>query len=253
MSPKNRGISLIITAGEETGSHGANHLVKLGHVIGKAGAIVVGEPTSNYPMVGHKGALWIEAQASGVTAHGSMPEEGINAIYKAAKAVVLLEKYDFDIPPHPFLGAPTLNVGTISGGKNINSVPDQATVGIDIRVVPGQSNNDIYRRLQSHLGGHVKLNRLMDLGSVASDPKYEWIHQVFDIMEPILKERPVARGVSYFTDASVLTPAFDYPPSVILGPGEARMAHKTDEFCSISGIQTATEVYFRIAERWCEL
>jgi len=247
------GITLIITAGEETGSLGAGHLARLDNAIGEAGAIVVGEPTSNYPLVGHKGALWVEAQTTGVTAHGAMPEEGINAIYKAAKAVTSLEEYDFDAPPHPFLGPPTLNVGRISGGKNINSVPDQATVGIDIRVIPSQSNEGIYRNLQSYLGDEVKLKRLMDLGSVATDPQHEWVQGVFEIMEPILKERPVARGVSYFTDASVLTPAFGNPPTVILGPGEPKMAHKTDEFCGISKIETATEAYLEIAKKWCNL
>ncbi len=44
-------------------------------MLGKAGAIVVGEPTSNYPLLGHKGALWLEGYTSGVAAHGSMPEK----------------------------------------------------------------------------------------------------------------------------------------------------------------------------------
>ena len=71
---------LLLTAGEETGLQGAAHLVSLKD-LGPIGAMVVGEPTSNYPLVGHKGALWIEAKVKGVSAHGSMPEKGVNAIY----------------------------------------------------------------------------------------------------------------------------------------------------------------------------
>ncbi len=87
---KGPSLVLFLTAGEETGSKGAAHLATLKD-LGRIGAIVVGEPTSNYPLVGHKGALWIEAQFKGVSAHGSMPEKGVNAIYKAARALVQLE------------------------------------------------------------------------------------------------------------------------------------------------------------------
>lgn len=247
------GITLVITAGEETGSEGASHLAKLGNVLGKAGAIVVGEPTSNYPVIGHKGSLWIEALTTGVTAHGSMPDKGINAIYKAALAVTKLQKFDFNVSPHPFLGAPTINVGTIAGGLNINSVPDQATIGVDIRTIPGLSNSDVYEKIESYLGEEMKIRRIVDVGSVITDPQDDWIQEVFGIMESFLKEHPIPRGVAYFTDASILTPAFGKPPTVLLGPGEPSMAHKTDEFCYVSKIEEATEVYFEIARKWCDL
>ena len=247
------GITLVITAGEETGSQGAYHLRKLGNALGKAGAIVVGEPSSNYPLVCHKGALWLETRFSGITAHGSMPEKGINAIYKTAQAVIKLQKFDFNCSSHPLLGLPSINVGTIKGGANINSVPDQVLVGIDIRTIPGQSNEDVYKKLQSYLGEEIELKPLVNVGSISTDPEHEWVQQVFDIMESFLGERPVPRGVTYFTDASVLTPAFNNPPTVILGPGEPAMAHKTDEFCYVSKIEEAAEAYVKIAKKWCRL
>jgi succinyl-diaminopimelate desuccinylase len=247
------GIILIITAGEETGSEGAYHLATLGDKLGKAGAMVVGEPTANYPIIAHKGSLWLEARTTGVTAHGSMPDQGINAIYKAVEVISGLQEFDFAISPHPLLGRPTINVGTISGGLNINSVPDQAKIGIDIRTIPGLANREVFQKLQSHLGADVELRRVVDVDSVATDPEDEWVRQVFQILEPFLKERPVARGVTYFTDASFLTPAFDNPPTIILGPGEATQAHKTDEFCYVDKIKESTEAYFEIARNWCGL
>jgi succinyl-diaminopimelate desuccinylase len=99
----------------------------------------------------------------------------------------------------------------------------------------------------------VELRRVVDVDSVATDPGVEWVQEVFRIMESFLKERPVARGVTYFTDASVLTPTFGSVPTVILGPGEPTMAHKTDEFCYINKIEEATEAYFEIAKNWCSL
>ena len=252
MSKGSAGIILVFSAGEETGSQGVSHLVKLGNVLGKSGAIIVGEPTSNYPLVGHKGSLWVGVQTTGVSAHGSMPERGVNAIYKAVAAVNQLQKFDFGVSPDPILGAPTLNVGTISGGVNINSVPDHAQIGVDIRTIPGQSNNEVYERLQSYLGEEVAIRKILNVGSVTTDPQDLWVQEVFKIMESFLKEPPVPRGVAYFTDASILTPAFGNPPTIILGPGEPSMAHKTDEFCYVSKIKEASEAYLEIAEKWCE-
>jgi len=253
MAKGKAGLALVLTAGEETGCQGAYHLAQLGNVLGKAGAIVVAEPTSNYPLVGHKGSLWLKAHTSGVTAHGSMPEQGINAIYKAAHAVRKLQKYDFGVAPDPLLGAPTLNVGTITGGLSINCVPDQAAIGIDIRTIPGMTNSGVCQELESYLGEEVKIESVIDVGSVASDPQNEWVQEVFSILEPYLAEKPVPRSATYFTDASVLTPALGNPPTTILGPGEPALAHKTNEFCYIDKIEEATEVYGEIAKRWCEL
>ncbi len=93
----------------------------------------------------------------------------------------------------------------------------------------------------------------MDVEGIATDPQDEWILEVFDVMESFLEERPVARGVTYFTDASALIPAFGNPPTIILGPGDPAMAHKTDECCEISKIEEASEAYLEIARRWCDL
>ncbi len=251
--PGKGGIRLGLTAGEEQGCVGAAYLCSQSRALGKAGALVVGEPSSNYPVVGHKGAVFIEARTRGVTAHGSAPDQGVNAIYKAARAVLALKDFPFGVPPHPVLGPATLNVGTISGGLNVNSVPDLAAIGIDIRTIPALSHDDLHDRLASYLGAEVELVRKVDAASIWTDPENEWVQLVFDIAEPYLKERPVARAVTYFTDASELKPALDHPPTLILGPGEASMAHKTDEFCYFSKIEAAVEIYTEIVRQWCDI
>ena len=245
------GMTLVLTADEETGCKGAAYLAGLDNVLREAGALVVAEPTSNKPFVGHKGALGIQAVTTGITAHGSMPHEGVNAIYKAADAIIKLREYNFNVPPHPFLDSPTLNVGTITGGLNLNSVPDRAVIGIDIRTIPDQDNQKTFEGLQSYLGEDVDLRLLLSADSVTTDPKDAWVKDVFDIMEPLLKERPLLQGATYFTDASALTSAMGNPPTIILGPGEQIMAHKTDEYCHVSKIETATEAYLQIAKKWC--
>ena len=245
------GLTLILTAGEETCCQGAYHLASLDNALGEAGAIVVGEPTANYPWVGHKGAVRFEIRTKGITAHASMLEQGDNAVFKAAQAVLKLQEFDFQVEPHSILGKPTLNVGTISGGININSVPDRCVIGVDIRTIPGQDHMEICQQLQNFLGDEVEIERLNEAHSIATDEKNEWIQSVFEVVAPYLKTQPIAKGATFFTDASVLTPAFGYPPTIILEPGEPKMAHKTDEFCYISKIEEGVEIYTKIAERWC--
>src|SRR5678816_3624387 len=134
------GIVLVLTAAEEGGCVGSARLAELPKLMGKAGAIVVGEPTSNYPLVGHKGSIKFHAAFTGVSAHGSMPHLGVNAIYKAARVVSELERLDFQAKRHPVMGEPTMNVGTMAGGSGVNMVPDTASIGVDIRTVPGMDH-----------------------------------------------------------------------------------------------------------------
>ncbi len=253
ISKGNANLTLIFTAGEETCCAGAYHLAKQPNALGRAGAIIAGEPTANYPLIGHKGAVRFAIRTSGITAHASTPDLGVNAIYKAARAVLKLEQFEFEIEPHPVLGAPTLNVGTIAGGQNINSVPDQTVIGVDIRTIPGQSHQDIGNKLQQILGSDVEINIINEAATVASNVNHEWIQQVFSITTSITGEEPTTKGATFFSDASVLTPAYGYPPTIILGPGEPSMAHKTDEYCYLSKIEQSVEIYTLITKQWCNV
>jgi succinyl-diaminopimelate desuccinylase len=241
---------LVIVGGEETGCEGSFHLAGLDGVLEKAGGVIVAEPTSNFPLVGHKGALWLKAATEGVTAHGSMPECGVNAIYKAARAVDQLTQFDFGVPPHPHLGKPTLSVGTISGGMNINSVPDAAEIGIDLRTIPGINHADLLRELAVYLGPEVSLEPVIDVEGIWTDPQHPWIQEVYHVLTPILGQRPEPKTVAFFTDAAALTQAYPGAPIVILGPGEPQLAHQTDEYCFLSRIEEAVETYRQIAGRW---
>jgi len=246
------GVVLIITAGEETGCSGADALVRDKPQLPPVGALVVAEPTGNRPLIGHKGALWLEAVTKGLTAHGSMPEKGVNAVYRAARAVTALEEFDFNVARH-VLGAPTLNVGTLNGGLNINSVPDRAIIGIDIRTIPSQSHAKIREELTSYLGTDVTLGTLLDAQSVWTDPSNAWIQSVMRNAREIARVDTALGGAPYFTDASVLTPALGSPPTAIIGPGELALAHQTDEYCLVSRVEQAAELYVRLIRDWCEI
>src|SRR2546423_2001282 len=245
------GVVLVITAGEELGCQGAFPRARAG-ILGRAGAIVVAEPTSNAALVGHKGAPWLRLTLKGVTAHGSMPHLGLNAAYKAARVLTALETFQFNVAPHAYLGSPTLNVGTVHAGLNVNSVPDLAEIGIDIRSIPGLDHSRIQEHLRAELGEDISLEPTVDLGAVWTNPALPWIKEVYQIVCDVTGEDGGSepRTAPYFTDASALTPAFGNPPTIILGPGEAAQAHQTDEYCSVERIRDASDVYSRLAARW---
>jgi succinyl-diaminopimelate desuccinylase len=244
-------VCLVLTAGEENGCEGARFLAEQGLLPESLGALVVGEPTANVPLVGHKGVLWLEIEVSGRAAHGSAPELGDNAVYKAARLVRRLEGFVFDTEPHPVLGAPTLNVGMIRGGVNINSVPDRAVISLDIRTVPGVRHTAIREAVARCSDKARRIRTLADMASVASDPAEAWIASVFDVVADQTGERPVPRGAAYFTDAAALGTAGNSPPTVILGPGEPAQAHQTDEFVRLPRIGEAVAIYTDIIRSWC--
>ena len=244
------GVVLVLTAAEEGGCIGSKHLAALPKLMGKAGAIVVGEPTSNYPMVGHKGSIKLHAMFKGVSAHGSMPQLGVNAIYKAARAIAKLEGFEFGVAAHPVMGSPTLNVGTFEGGSGVNLVPDAATIGVDIRTVPGMNHEALLSRLKN-LFEDAELEVFSDLNAVWTAPEDEWMRRVFGICKPILNESPEPRTAPYMTDAANLRKVYGAAPTVVLGPGEAAMAHQTDEYCNMERIRQSVQIYEEIIRDWC--
>src|SRR5262249_57785945 len=124
------------------------------------------------------GALWLEARASRVTAQGLMAGGGVNAGYQAARAVLLLQNYEFGAAPHPVLGRPTLNVGYLHGGLNVNSVPDAAVIGVDIRTIPSVKHAALRDHLASYLGPDVTLSAVADTEAAWTNPDDPWVRQV---------------------------------------------------------------------------
>jgi succinyl-diaminopimelate desuccinylase len=247
------GLVLVITAGEEIGCEGARFLADR-KLLERAGAIVVAEPTANYPYVGHKGLVWFEIETKGVTAHGSMPEVGENAILQMARVIGDLERFPFPVHSHPVMGKPTYNVGTIQGGLNTNSVPDEARITVDTRTVPGIEHGALCRSLEQLLAPRgARVRKIVDTASLYTDPDNEWIHEVFEVCAPFVGERPVPRTLTYSTDGADLKRGFGGPPAVVLGPGEPKLAHQTDEWCSMDRIGQSVEIFTTLARRWCNI
>ena len=138
------------------------------------------------------------------------PKKASTRFYKAARAITALQDFDFNFAH--VLGGPTLNVGTIAGGLNINSVPDRAAIGIDIRTIPGQSHAKIRDQLASYLGDEAELSTLLDAET--------WIGEVFPHYARCRRLRRGDCSGALLYRCLGFDPAIGSPPTAVIGPGE---------------------------------
>src|SRR5258707_903570 len=112
----------------------------------------------------------------------TVPTLSVARPISACSGASKLAQFSFDAPEHALMGRATLNVGTVHGGLNINSVPDEAVIGIDIRSVPGIDHQHLLERLRRHLGESVEVTSILNVQSVFSEPSDPWMQSVFELM-----------------------------------------------------------------------
>ena len=225
---------LAASAGEEVNLLGARAFVESGALAG-AGAVIVGEPTGGRVAVAHKGAMWLAITTSGRTAHGSMPDQGINAILRMQQVLERVQTMRLPRVPHPLLGASTLSINTIRGGAAVNVVPDRCRVDVDIRTVPGTDHEDIVAAIRSACGDldfEVAVEVLMSAPAVETDAALPAVQTAVEIASRLRGQPETAGAVPYFTEASIYQSGLRVP-SIICGPGEAELAHQPNEWVSI--------------------
>ncbi len=247
------GVTLVLTASEEVGCEGAKYLAEE-KLLDRAGAIVVAEPTANYPYIGHKGLMWVEIETKGKTAHGSMPEQGENAILKMNKVITQLEHFDWKhhcgTDCHHVMGPPTMNIATVHGGLNTNSVPDSAKLTIDVRTVPGIDHVHLCHSIQTLIGNAGQVRKIVDTPPLYSEPD-EWIESVYHVATPFIDGKPTPKTIMFSTDGADLKRGYGGAvPTVIIGPGQPEMAHQTDEWCSVHRIDQSVEIFEKIMRDW---
>jgi len=240
---------LAFTAGEEGEQLGATELatrLKSAPIQ----AVIVAEPSYNDVCVAEKGALWLKVTTYGKTAHGSMPHLGQNAIMMMVTFVSELDSLVVPYEEHPLLGGFTRSVGTIEGGVKTNMVPDRCVVTIDQRTVPGQDHQAIVRQVEELIadlarrrpGFSASVEVIKDLAPVATSPQEPVVQQFCDVVAQIVGERPVPKGVNYYTDAAVFAPTLE-APMIICGPGEAKLAHQPNEYAEVKKLVEAAKLF----------
>lgn len=91
---------------------------------------------STVALFGHKGKTWFEITTEGKTAHGSLPDRGIDAVAAMAEIISEIRQAITKYPEDPVMGRPTVCFGRIQGGVNTNMVPDKCSLWIDMRLAP---------------------------------------------------------------------------------------------------------------------
>ena len=245
-------ICLAAVVDEEVAFRGVAQLIRSGI---SANGAVVSEPTELRVVIAHKGCLRWRITTKGRAVHSSKPHLGINAISKMAK---LISAIDARLPPlyhaqrHPLVGAPTVSIGLIDGGVEINTVPDRCSIEIDRRVIPGETSetirNEFASLLQELAAGDPDFQAVMEDPWLADPPletreEERIVRTAREACTQTLGEAEVC-GVPYGTDASKLSQAGI--PSIVLGPGSIDQAHTAAEYVEADQVSKAAEVYARI-------
>lgn len=239
-------VIFIGTISEENGSLGAKAFLESGGME-KVDALLVCEPSSNELDVAHKGAVWVKIKFYGKTAHGSMPELGINAVSRAAKFIAAIDAQKFTVKPDDILGMPSCSVNICQGGVTTNVVPDYCEVNLDFRTIPGQTSQDIREFVEKALAEAAKgdkdfkaeLEILSDLPAVRCPEGAS----ILTALDKAAGRQHVRRGVRFYTDASTLVGNYPEKQVVVYGPGLSELAHQPNEYCEVEQFERFTETY----------
>jgi succinyl-diaminopimelate desuccinylase len=131
---------------EEIDERSTDEIVKLG--LGGEFAIT-GEPTDMHIGVEAKGVLAMRIEVSGRAAHSSTPWLGDNAVLKAVDVFRAIESLPFSRESSELFDRPSISLGRIQGGDALNKVPDQCTMAVDIRYLPGQDPGEILAQVRA--------------------------------------------------------------------------------------------------------
>lgn len=245
---------VLATADEETTMAGARFFAQKQLV--KPDAAVIGEPTSLVPVIMHKGHMSHRISIEGKSGHSSQPALGVNAIEIMHKVLgellVLKEKLakqysnqHFDVP------YPTLNLGAINGGDNANRICGNCALDIDIRSLPGLSDNELILFLHEQL--KPVMNAYPGRISIAelhpSSPSFaeDTSSSLVKLSEELSGHQCCA--VNYATEAPYIQQLGCQ--TIVLGPGSIEQAHQPNEFLPHDEISKTNEILNQLIVKYC--
>jgi acetylornithine deacetylase len=217
------GIGLLYLVGEEDGSDGAK---AANNIPNRNRYLINGEPTESHQAIATKGALRVLIETRGRAAHSAYPELGESAIEKLLDIINDIRSYDW--PFKPELGPTTCNIGTISGGRKSNVIPDFASAELMFRTV--NSPDELFARVREVVGERAEIKRGFSLPPIQ-------MHTVKGMDIP-------TSVVRFGTDIPCLT---DWGRPLLFGPGSIHDAHTAHEYIGKQDLLNAVETYAQMA------
>lgn len=219
--------------------------------------MVICEPSGNKLATGHKGKAQISIRTQGVSAHGSAPEKGENAIYEMARIIQQVEKTATSLMA---AGGPT---GTLVASKisslseSLNAVPFECELYLDRRMVMGETDTTLKKEMDGIIAGKKaswEIGTLHRKSWTGLDVVYHPFHlpwqidldhdltkACFNAFHAAFGSDP---GLDYwdFSTNAVATTALGIP-TIGFGPGEYKLAHMVNENCELRQIVDACDFY----------
>lgn len=222
------------------------------------GAIVT-EPTDLELAVAHKGFVWIDVETRGRAAHGSRPEEGVDANMHMGRVMARLDGLEQELrwrDGHALVGSPSLHAPQVEGGSASSVYAAQCRLRVERRTIPGETAAEAVDEVQ---------NILDDLG--ASDPAFDgtcdraFSRQPFEgasegavakavraAGREVLGEVPAEVGQTFWTDAALLSAAGT--ETVVFGPvGDG--LHTTEEWVDLDSVEALAHILAHTALHYC--
>jgi acetylornithine deacetylase len=219
-----RNIALLFVVGEERNSAGAYFAAR--HPLGSR-YLINGEPTENKLALGSKGALRYEIVDHGRMAHSAYPELGSSAIDKLLDALDRVRR--LQLPVNAVLGPSTLNIGTLSGGRAPNVVPDLAQAEIMIRLV--EDAEPTRKMILEAVGQSAEATEVLCIPAIRLGK--------LDGFETTV--------VSFTTDIPAFGGAWGQP--FLIGPGSILVAHTLEERIEKRQLLEAIDIYKRMVRQ----
>jgi acetylornithine deacetylase/succinyl-diaminopimelate desuccinylase-like protein len=222
-------------ADEEHASLGVQEALR--HV--QADAAIVTEPTELQLIVAHKGFIWAELEVTGRAAHGSRPDLGEDAIAKAGPVLSAIAALDESLGArtHPLLGRGSVHASTIAGGVELSSYPARCVIGVERRMLPDETVQDVEAELAA-LGAEHRILLAREGFEVATNE--DVVAAMSAAAAAFLGGMPPSiAGVSYWADAAFIAAAGI--PTVMFGSSGVG-AHALEEWVSIPDTITVTRI-----------
>lgn len=172
-------VELLVVPDEERSEPGPNcseMIVAEGH---RSDFVICGEPTDMHVGVQAKGVAMLRIRVPGVSAHGSTPWQGRNAITRAIDLFQRIEGLPFMSATSEMFPGPTVNLGRITGGDVLNRVPDDCRLYLDVRTLPGQSTEDVLAQIRG-LDEEVEVDVLVARPPADLSPDHPMVRHLLD-------------------------------------------------------------------------